>query len=88
MREPAALDVLSRRGLIGAAGGALILPEAAFAQPRRGGRIRVATMSSSTADTLDPAKGALSTDYARHYMLYSGLVLIPLFIGVTLLFFW
>jgi len=73
MRDPAALDALTRRGLIGAAGGALILPEPAFAQPRRGGRIRVATTSSSTADTLDPAKGALNTDYVRHYMLYSGL---------------
>lgn len=41
--------------------------------PKRGGRIRVATISSSTADTLDPAKGALSTDYVRHYMTYSGL---------------
>ncbi|MEA1671989.1 ABC transporter substrate-binding protein [Nitrospirillum sp. BR 11163] len=30
-------------------------------------------MSSSTADTLDPAKGALSTDYTRHYMFYNGL---------------
>ena len=73
MREPAGLDVLSRRGLLGAAGGAMVLPEVALAQPRRGGRIRVATLSSSTADTLDPAKGALSTDYVRHYMLYSGL---------------
>jgi peptide/nickel transport system substrate-binding protein len=73
MRGPAAPDVLSRRGLIGAAGGALLLPEAALGQPRRGGRVRVATLSSSTADTLDPAKGALSTDYVRHYMLYSGL---------------
>lgn len=41
--------------------------------PKRGGRIRVASISMSTADTLDPAKGSLSTDYARHYMLYSGL---------------
>jgi peptide/nickel transport system substrate-binding protein len=41
--------------------------------PKRGGRIRVASVSSSTADTLDPAKGALSTDYARLYMVYSGL---------------
>jgi peptide/nickel transport system substrate-binding protein len=73
MCDPGALDVLTRRSLIGAAGGALILPEAAFAQPRRGGRIRVATHSSSTADTLDPAKGSLSTDYTRHCMLYSGL---------------
>jgi peptide/nickel transport system substrate-binding protein len=73
MREPAALDVFSRRGLIGAAGGALVLPDVALAQPRRGGRIRVATLSSSVSDTLDPAKGGLSTDYVRHYMLYSGL---------------
>src|SRR5438445_4910878 len=41
--------------------------------PKRGGRIRVASVSSSTADTLDPAKGALSTDYARSYMIYSRL---------------
>jgi peptide/nickel transport system substrate-binding protein len=42
--------------------------------PKRGGRIRVASLSSSTADTLDPARGALSTDYIRHFMLYSGLM--------------
>lgn len=41
--------------------------------PRVGGRIRVASVLSSIADTLDPAKGALSTDYSRHYMIYSGL---------------
>jgi peptide/nickel transport system substrate-binding protein len=28
-------------------------------------------MSLSTADTLDPAKGSLSSDYARHFMLYN-----------------
>jgi len=48
-------------------------PPAAAGPPRRGGRIRVASTSSSQADTLDPAKGAISTDYARHNMLYSGL---------------
>ena len=41
--------------------------------PRVGGRIRVASVLSSIADTLDPARGALSTDYTRHYMIYSGL---------------
>ncbi len=41
--------------------------------PKRGGRIRVASLSSSTADTLDPPRGALSTDYVRHFMLYGGL---------------
>ncbi len=46
---------------------------AAAEAPRRGGRLRVAGMASSAADTLDPAKGSMSTDYIRHYMLYSGL---------------
>jgi peptide/nickel transport system substrate-binding protein len=67
---------LSRREALGGLGGAgalSLLPEFAAAAPRRGGRIRVATISSSTADTLDPAKGGLSTDYVRHFMVYSGL---------------
>lgn len=54
-------------GLLTAAG------SAAAQTPRKGGRIRAASLSSSTADTLDPAKGALSTDYTRAYMFYSGL---------------
>jgi len=64
----------SRRSLL-AGMGAGMMPAAAWgaALPKRGGSIRVATQSSSTADTLDPAKGALSTDYVRHFMLYSGL---------------
>ena len=74
---------LSRRNLLGTLAGAgfaitaggILMPESVLAKPapRRGGRIRVASIASSTADTLDPAKGALSTDYARHYMIYSGL---------------
>ena len=73
------LPSLSRRGLMGAGlglGAGLLLPDSALAagQPRRGGRIRAASLSSSTADTLDPAKGALSTDYVRHYMFYSCLL--------------
>ena len=73
-------DALTRRALLGsglALGGGLLLPESALslapARPRIGGSIRVASLSSSTADTLDPAKGALSTDYVRHFMFYSGL---------------
>ncbi|MDB5447898.1 MAG: transporter substrate-binding protein [Phenylobacterium sp.] len=69
-------DLSRRQALSGlaAAGGLLGAPSAGLAAaPRRGGRIRVATISSSTADTLDPAKGALSTDYVRQYMVYSGL---------------
>ncbi len=56
------------------AGGLLTAAGNAFAQtPKKGGRIRAASLSSSTADTLDPAKGALSTDYTRAFMFYSGL---------------
>jgi peptide/nickel transport system substrate-binding protein len=69
-------------GLAVTAGG-LLLPTHHAAQPARkptgaerpryGGRIRVSSVASSTADTLDPAKGALSTDYVRHNMFYNGL---------------
>jgi peptide/nickel transport system substrate-binding protein len=75
--------LLSRRelvsGALGAgfaatAGGVLLADSQSPVQrPRYGGRIRVASMASSTADTLDPAKGALSTDYVRHNMFYNGL---------------
>lgn len=44
---------------------------AAVARPRYGGRVRVASATSSIADTLDPAKLANQTDYARSRMLYS-----------------
>ncbi|WP_390902474.1 ABC transporter substrate-binding protein [Sphingomonas bisphenolicum] len=76
-----AMSPFSRRDLIGAGlgiGAGLLLPDGALAasRPRVGGRIRVASLSSSTADTLDPAKGALSTDYVRHYMFYSGLTVL------------
>jgi peptide/nickel transport system substrate-binding protein len=60
--------------LFGAAGKVFADDETATAaKGKPGGRIRVAGMSSSTADTLDPAKGALSTDYVRHFMFYNGL---------------
>lgn len=65
----------SRRDMLAATAGGLLVPQAALAapKPKHGGHIKVSCISSSTADTLDPAKGALSTDYVRHYMLYSGL---------------
>lgn len=81
-------DVLALLGFAGAAGafgGGLLggnllgglagMPGAAFAAdaPRKGGRIRVAGFSSSTADTVDPAKQSLSTDYVRCTMFYDGL---------------
>ncbi len=55
--------------------GALLGAGSSMAQgtPKSGGSIRVATAAMSAADTLDPAKGAYSTDYVRHNMIYSGL---------------
>lgn len=72
---------LAGLGLTASAGSSLLLPgylhaeqaRAEAARPRYGGRIRVASISSSTADTMDPAAGNLSTDYVRHYMVYNGL---------------
>ncbi|MFX5562806.1 hypothetical protein ABTD73_20360, partial [Acinetobacter baumannii] len=40
---------------------------------KRGGKMRIATQTSSTADPLDPAKTAHSTDYTRVHMFYNGL---------------
>ena len=71
-------DVLGMLGMLGLAGtvGTSLFAGAgrAFADtPKKGGRIRVAGVSSSTSDTLDPAKQSLSTDYVRCCMFYSGL---------------
>ena len=71
-------------GLVATAGGLLLrksdgdqstqgAAERGPQRPRYGGRIRVASISSSTADTLDPAKSGGSTDYARINMFYNGL---------------
>jgi len=62
----------TRRAMLAGTGAMAFRADAAGA-PRVGGSIRVATQSSSTADTLDPARGAHTTDYVRHFMLYSGL---------------
>lgn len=59
--------------LFGAAGKLLADDQASLGKGKPGGRIRVAGITSSTADTLDPAKGSSSTDYVRHYMFYNGL---------------
>lgn len=69
------LRLIASSGVIAAtSGGLLTVTGDAVAQtPKKGGRIRVASLSSSAADTLDPAKGALSTDYSRAYMFYNGL---------------
>ncbi|OYZ45613.1 MAG: ABC transporter substrate-binding protein [Novosphingobium sp. 16-62-11] len=67
--------MLSLRGLIGGmAAGAMLAPaDRLIGKPRMGGRIRVAGIVASTADTLDPAKGGNSSDYMRTFLLYSGL---------------
>ncbi len=69
------LGMLTGAGMaVATAGGILGAAASAQAQtPRQGGRIRVSGTSTSTADTLDPAKQSLSTDYARCNMFYNGL---------------
>ena len=72
----AALRTLLAGGVALSAGGILVgsahaaMPQL---QPRKGGRMTIATQSSSSADTLDPAKAGLSTDYLRANMFYNGL---------------
>jgi peptide/nickel transport system substrate-binding protein len=56
------------------ANGLLVRAGTAHAEtPKKGGRIKVAAQSSSTADTLDPVRGTNTTDYARAFMFYNGL---------------
>ncbi|RMR99503.1 Extracellular solute-binding protein [Pseudomonas coronafaciens pv. garcae] len=62
--------------LFGSAGQVFAATSASTGQGKQGGRIKVATSTSSTADTLDPAKGANYTDYCRHNMFYNGLAVL------------
>ncbi|WP_095091042.1 ABC transporter substrate-binding protein [Mesorhizobium sophorae] len=58
------------------AAGSLVLgraTNAVAAEPVSGGNFKAAGWSSSTADTLDPAKASLSTDYVRCCSLYNRL---------------
>ncbi|MEX3957510.1 ABC transporter substrate-binding protein [Trinickia sp. EG282A] len=71
-----ALRLLAASGMAAVgAGGLLAGATSAFAAPtpKKGGKIRVAYDSSSTADTLDPAKGSTGADYIRFFMFYSSL---------------
>jgi peptide/nickel transport system substrate-binding protein len=75
---PAETLPITRRHFVGglAGAGALALGGCGASQrrtPSIRGSIRVATQISSTADTLDPAKGGMATDYTRHFLLYNGL---------------
>ena len=75
-REPARPHAVAGRGrhcrrrragiIIGDAGRALAQT------PKRGGRIKVASQTSSTADTVDPAKQNNQTDYTRCFTFYNG----------------
>lgn len=63
-------------GGVGLTAGTTLLGKAtaAFAaSPKKGGSIVAAGWSSSTADTLDPAKASLSTDYTRGCAFYNRL---------------
>ncbi|MDH2327227.1 ABC transporter substrate-binding protein [Cereibacter sp. SYSU M97828] len=69
------LKMLMASGVAMGAGGSLLLRAgAAVAQtPVTGGHLKGAGWSASTADTLDPAKASLSTDYVRCCAFYNRL---------------
>lgn len=69
------LALLMGSGVAVTAGGSLLLRagRAAAATPVSGGHLKAAGWSSSTADTLDPAKASLSTDYVRCCAFYNRL---------------
>lgn len=70
-----AIGWLAKAGMGLAIAGTLVTRagQALADSPKRGGQIRVAGFSSSTADTVDPARQTLSTDYSRCSMFYNGL---------------
>jgi peptide/nickel transport system substrate-binding protein len=83
------LRAMAAGGLMSLTGaGLLATSSAALAQqqgkPKQGGKIRVATQSASAADTLDPAKGALGTDYVRANMFYNGLTELDSHLGAKM----
>lgn len=69
------LRMLMSGGVAAVAGGSLLTraTEAYAATPVSGGFIKVAGATSSTADTLDPAKASNSTDYSRICSIYNRL---------------
>jgi peptide/nickel transport system substrate-binding protein len=81
LRAMAAAGMMSvtGAGLLTASGEAL-----AQAKPKQGGKIRVATQSASAADTLDPAKGALGTDYVRGFLFYNCLTELDSHLGAKM----
>lgn len=69
------LKMLMASGVAATAGGSLLMnaKAAVAATPVSGGTLKAAGWSSSTADTLDPAKASLSTDYVRCCAFYNRL---------------
>ncbi|WP_138467065.1 ABC transporter substrate-binding protein [Poseidonocella sp. HB161398] len=69
------MRMLTASGMTIAAAGMLATraTRAHAAAPQRGGDLRVAGSSSSTSETLDPARFGKGTDYARGFMIYNGL---------------
>lgn len=58
----------------GALGGGLILPQhVRAAEPKKGGRLRVAGYVQSPKDTMDPAKCTFHMDYMRMHTFFNGL---------------
>ena len=72
------LTMLLAGGVALSAGGLVVgrASNAVAATPKSGGNLKAAGWSSSTADTLDPAKASLSTDYVRCCSLYNRLTFI------------
>ncbi|MBB3569693.1 ABC transporter substrate-binding protein [Rhizobium sp. BK491] len=72
------LTMLLAGGVAMSAGGLVLgrASNAVAATPKSGGNLKAAGWSSSTADTLDPAKASLSTDYVRCCSLYNRLTFI------------
>jgi len=69
------LQMLMAGGLAASASSLLLAraTSALAATPVKGGNLKAAGWSSSTADTLDPAKASLSTDYVRCCAFYNRL---------------
>lgn len=69
------LKMLMGSGMALGAGSSLLMraSQAVAATPKTGGHMKAAGWSASTADTLDPAKASLSTDYTRCCALYNRL---------------
>lgn len=69
------LKMLMGSGVAVGVGGSLLMSASrAMAEtPKTGGHLKAAGWSASTADTLDPAKASLSTDYTRCCAIYNRL---------------